>query len=85
MNDVAVAGRKVSGNAQTRRYGALLQHGTILLDVDLKRMFSVLKVPEEKLRDKAISGAKQRVTSLRHALGRPVKAEVAAASSPRRR
>lgn len=64
LNDIVIAGKKVSGNAQTRRKGALLQHGTILLGVDVNKMFSVLKVPSEKLRDKIIKDAKERVTSL---------------------
>ena len=66
INDVIVNNRKISGNAQTRKYGGLLQHGTILMDVDVDEMFKVLKVPEEKLRDKTIENVKHRVTSLRH-------------------
>ena len=64
INDIIVNGRKISGNAQTRREGVLLQHGTILYSVDVGRMFSVLKVPDEKIRDKMISSAKERVTSI---------------------
>ncbi|HEV3432983.1 MAG TPA: biotin/lipoate A/B protein ligase family protein [Nitrososphaera sp.] len=64
LNDIVIAGKKVSGNAQTRRNGVLLQHGTILLDVDVNKMFSLLKVPSEKLRDKIIKDVKERVTSL---------------------
>ena len=50
----------------------MLQHGTILLDVDVKRMFSVLKVPNEKLRDKIIKKVEDRVTSLKNELGRDI-------------
>lgn len=64
LNDIVIAGKKVSGNAQTRRKGVLLQHGTILLGVNVSKMFSVLKVPSEKLRDKIIEDVKERVTSL---------------------
>jgi lipoate-protein ligase A len=64
LNDIVVNGKKVSGNAQTRRNGVLLQHGTLLLGVDVGKMFSVLKVPSEKLRDKIIKDVKERVTSL---------------------
>ena len=41
LNDIIVGDKKVSGNAQTRRKNTLLQHGTILLDVDVEKMFSV--------------------------------------------
>jgi lipoate---protein ligase len=64
LNDIVIANKKVSGNAQTRKKGVLLQHGTILLDIDVSKMFSVLKVPSEKTRDKIIKDAKERVTSL---------------------
>jgi lipoate---protein ligase len=64
LNDIVVNGKKVSGSAQTRRKGVLLQHGTLLLGVDVDKMFSVLKVPSEKLRDKIIKDVKERVTNL---------------------
>src|SRR5688500_3280938 len=64
LNDIVVKGKKVSGSAQTRRNEVLLQHGTILLGVDVDKMFCVLKVPSEKLRDKIIKDVKERVTSL---------------------
>jgi lipoate-protein ligase A len=54
----------VSGNAQTRKKGILLQHGTILLNVNLEKMFSVLKIPSEKFKDKMINDAKERVMGL---------------------
>ena len=69
INDIVAAGKKISGNAQTRRHRCVLQHGTVLLDLDVKVMFSVLKVPEEKISDKMISDVKQRVTSIRDILG----------------
>ncbi len=61
LNDITVGGRKVCGNAQTRKNGVMLQHGTMLLDVDVEKMFSILKVPKEKISDKAIEDVKQRV------------------------
>ncbi|MCD6370709.1 MAG: lipoate--protein ligase family protein [Thermoplasmata archaeon] len=68
INDIVVGGKKISGNAQTRRYGGMLQHGTLLMDVDVDEMFSLLKVPQEKMKDKMIKNVKERVTSL-HNLG----------------
>lgn len=72
INDVTVGGVKVSGNAMTRRYGCVLQHGTVLLDLDVNRMFTILKVPQEKISDKMISDVKQRVTSIQDILNRLV-------------
>jgi lipoate---protein ligase len=78
INDIAAGDRKISGNAQTRRQGCLLQHGTILLDLETERMFSLLKVPAEKMRGRLIEEVKSRVTSLRGLLGRELSYEEAA-------
>ena len=75
INDVNVGGKKVSGNAMTRRLGCALQHGTVLLDLDVNQMFTILKVPQEKISDKMISDVKERVTSIRDILDRPVEVD----------
>jgi lipoate-protein ligase A len=72
LNDIIVNKKKISGNAQTRRMGVCLQHGTILIDVDVEKMFSLLKVPDEKIRDKMISTVKERVTSINKETGKKV-------------
>jgi len=64
LNDITINSKKISGNAQTRKNGVLLQHGTILLSVDVETMFKILKVPNEKLKDKLISSVKERVIGL---------------------
>jgi lipoate-protein ligase A len=53
----------------------VLQHGTILTDVDVDKMFLLLRVPNEKIKDKLIADVKQRVTSIRHVLGEDVSFE----------
>ena len=65
VNDVTANGKKISGCAQTRRNGVFLQHGTVLHDLDVKRMFAVLRVDRLKLEDKAIATAAERVASVR--------------------
>ena len=75
INDILVDGKKISGNAQTRKANTVLQHGTILLDVDVDTMFSLLKVPNEKIKDKLIRDVKQRVTSIEHIVGKKIRFE----------
>lgn len=58
--------KKISGNAQTRRGGVILQHGTILWKVDVRKMFSLLKVGKEKIADKLIAAVEDRVTSVQN-------------------
>ncbi|MCZ7401607.1 MAG: biotin/lipoate A/B protein ligase family protein [Candidatus Methanoperedens sp.] len=64
VNDILVKGKKISGSAQTRRGGILLQHGTLLYGLDLKTMFSVLNVSRQKITDKMIKSAEERVTCI---------------------
>jgi lipoate-protein ligase A len=44
-SDVAVGDRKISGNAQARRWKAVLVHGTLLVDFDHDLADAVLKHP----------------------------------------
>ena len=65
INDVLVEEQKISGSAQTRRNGILLQHGTILYDLDVEKMFNLLNVSQEKVSDKAVKSVKKRVTCVK--------------------
>ncbi len=48
--ELVVEGRKVAGSAQTRQRGAILQHGSILLDLDADALFDVLHVPSDQVK-----------------------------------
>ncbi|HUW70268.1 MAG TPA: lipoate--protein ligase family protein [bacterium] len=72
LNDVCANGRKLSGNAQTRKRGCVLQHGTIILGLDVDTMFTILKVPNEKLKGKLMQDVRSRVSSVSDMLGRSV-------------
>ncbi len=72
VNDIIAGGRKISGNAQTRRHGVVLQHGTVLVDSDLRKMFQVLRVSDAKISDKLIQAVEERVTNIRRYLERDV-------------
>jgi len=78
INDIITDGKKISGNAQTRKAKTVLQHGTILIDVDVDKMFSLLKVPNEKIKNKLIADVKQRVTSVKQILGEDIRFNEAA-------
>lgn len=68
-NDIEVSGRKISGTGGRFEGRALMYQGTLLLDFDVEKMLRVLRIPAEKLRDKAIASARERVTSLKEVLG----------------
>lgn len=46
--DLALRGRKVSGNAQRRTREAILHHGTLLYDFDLSRVDGLLRIPPRR-------------------------------------
>ncbi len=65
INDITLAGKKISGNAQTRKNKAVLQHGTLLLDFDVNKMVKYLKIPIEKISDKNIKKIEDRVGTIK--------------------
>ncbi|MHB9146040.1 MAG: lipoate--protein ligase family protein [Symbiobacteriia bacterium] len=68
--ELVVDGRKLVGSAQMRRDGVILQHGSILLDLDADRLFAALRVPPERLA--AVKAAfLAKATSVRQAAGGP--------------
>ena len=49
-----------------------MQHGTILIDVNVEKMFSLLNVESEKIKDKLIKSVKKRVTSVQAELNKNI-------------
>lgn len=82
--EITVGGRKLVGSAQARgggrSGGTLLQHGTVLLDVDLDALVAVLCPPANVAPGAFREHLASRLTSLRLALGRPVAFDEAAAA-----
>ena len=75
--NLTVKGKKISGSAQAHKSGIVLQHGTLLLSVDLERMFTVLRVPWAKTCMEVVGVAKNKITSVKEELGHAVSAETA--------
>ncbi|MCF6137873.1 lipoate--protein ligase family protein [Pseudalkalibacillus berkeleyi] len=50
--ELVVEGRKVAGSAQTRQKGVILQHGSILLDIDEDKLFDCFKFSNDRVRDR---------------------------------
>ena len=63
-NDLAIDGRKFSGNAQHEADGRVLHHGTLLFDSDLDALSSVLTVDPAKIQSKGVKSTRSRVTNL---------------------
>ncbi|WP_028325942.1 lipoate--protein ligase [Desulfatirhabdium butyrativorans] len=65
VSDLAVEGRKISGNAQCVHRGRLLHHGTLLFDSDLAALSRALRVIPGRYIDKAVPSIRKPVTNIR--------------------
>ncbi len=70
--NITISRRKISGSAQSRKRGVLLQHGSFLLDLDLEKMFTFLRVPWAQSLTDVLSIAQKRLTSIKQELGSTV-------------
>lgn len=67
-NDITIAGRKFSGNAQYIKNGRVMHHGTLLFDSDLNKVAASLRVTRDKIESKGIKSVRSRVTNLKEYL-----------------
>jgi lipoate-protein ligase A len=70
--EITANGKKLVGSAQTRRRGAVLQHGSLPLYGDLARICDVLAFPDEAAREAARKRVRRRATTLEEVLGERV-------------
>ncbi|PTI74140.1 octanoyltransferase [Staphylococcus succinus] len=50
--ELVVEGRKIAGSAQVRQKSVILQHGSLLQDVDVDDLFDMFKFKNDRLKDK---------------------------------
>ncbi|MCP3738515.1 lipoate--protein ligase family protein [Rossellomorea sp. BNER] len=62
--ELVVEGRKVAGSAQTRQKGVILQHGSILLDLDEDKLFSLFKYPNERVKERMQRAFKSKAVAI---------------------
>jgi lipoate-protein ligase A len=69
VNDILVGGKKISGNGAGEIGDCVVLVGNFLIDFNYKSMARVLKVPDEKFRDKVHKTLEQNLTTLNEELG----------------
>lgn len=62
--ELVVEGRKVAGSAQTRQKGVILQHGSIILDIDEKMLFDLFRFPNERVRERMQRNFKNKAVAI---------------------
>jgi lipoate-protein ligase A len=79
INDIITGGRKISGNGAAEIADHLIIVGNLILDFNHEMMSRVLKVPDEKFRDKVFKTLSENLTTIRRELGSvPPEAELKA-------
>jgi lipoate-protein ligase A len=69
VNDIQVEGRKISGNGAADVGSTRILTGNIIFDFDYDSMVHILKVPDEKFRDKVAKSLRERLTTIKRELG----------------
>lgn len=75
--ELVVEGRKVAGSAQTRQKGVILQHGSILLDLDEEKLFSLFNYPSEKVKERMQRAFKSKAVAINEISPRKITLEEA--------
>jgi lipoate-protein ligase A len=70
VNDVVTGERKISGTGVGEIGDCVVFVGNLILDFDYEEMSRVLKVPDEKFRDKVHKTLKDNLTTIRRELGK---------------
>tara|TARA_B100000686_G_scaffold191894_1_gene198526 strand:- start:575 stop:1387 length:813 start_codon:yes stop_codon:yes gene_type:complete len=64
MTEITIDGRKIVGSAQRRLSKAFLQHGSVLIDFDPKKLNEIFIFSDKKARQNHLSSLKKKVTCL---------------------
>jgi len=73
--NLTINGKKISGTAQAHKKGIFLQHGTLLLEAKIEKMFTYLNVRWGKTKEEVINVAKKRITSIKNEVDRSISLE----------
>jgi lipoate-protein ligase A len=69
VNDIVANGRKISGNGAAEMGDSIVLVGNLIADFDYEMMARVLKVPDEKFRDKVYRTLQGNLSTIRRELG----------------
>ncbi len=75
--ELVVEGRKVAGSAQTRQKGVILQHGSILLDIDEEMLFNLFKYSNDRVKERMQRAFKNKAVAANTLRDKPITIEEA--------
>jgi lipoyl(octanoyl) transferase len=73
--ELVIEGRKAAGSAQTRQNGVILQHGSILVDLDADLLFDVLRFPNEQVKERLKRNFLNKAVAINHFRREPARLE----------
>lgn len=83
VNDIVTRKRKISGNGAAEIGEYLVLVGNLILDFNYEMMSRVLRVPDEKFRDKVYKSMRENLTTIKRELGEVPSRELLTASLAR--
>ncbi len=83
VNDIVAQKRKISGNGAAEIGEYLILVGNLILDFNYEMMSRVLRVPDEKFRDKVYKSMRENLTTIKRELGDVPSRELLTASLAR--
>ncbi|WP_154973103.1 lipoate--protein ligase family protein [Priestia megaterium] len=75
--ELVVEGRKIAGSAQTRQKGVILQHGSILLEIDEDKLFNVFNYPNDRVKERMQRAFRSKAVAINAIAGRKISIEEA--------
>jgi lipoate-protein ligase A len=69
--ELVIAGKKAAGSAQIRQRGVLMQHGSILIDLDADLLFDVLRFPSERVKERMKSSFLEKAVAINRVRDKP--------------
>lgn len=76
--EITIGTQKLIGSAQVRKFGAVLQHGTLPLTGDITRILDALNIESDDKRERVRERVRQRAVTLEDALSTVISWKVAA-------
>lgn len=74
--ELVVDGKKLSGNAQTRKKGILLQHGSIPISMNIDMLFDLFVFPNERIKQRKKQAFWNKATTINRLLQEHVSYEI---------
>ncbi|MFS0780957.1 biotin/lipoate A/B protein ligase family protein [Bacillus sp. 1P06AnD] len=75
--ELVVEGRKVAGSAQTRQKGVILQHGSILLDLEIDKLFDLFLFKNDRIKERMMKSFSSKAVAINDLSERKVTLEEA--------